>query len=73
VGFNFEPEFTEVELEERDMAVDTSLANNSIIETREVEEWCECERCRPMNTALECVCCRSSDGGLFEGYGVHYG
>ena len=52
VPFSFEPEYTDAELNLKSQTkADEEIGN----------DWCQCARCREMPTALECVCCHSSE------------
>ena len=56
IAFDFEPEFTEEELLVRDLKNPVLAVDMAVDES----ERCQCLHCRPMTTAAECVCCRSS-------------
>ena len=60
-GFDFEPEYTDEELKARDQVACTLPLTDSNNGNKLVEEWCQCEHCRAMPVAAECVCCWSSE------------
>jgi len=56
-GYDYEPEYTPEELDERSRSVVASSSSSYAV----VTDWCLCGRCHPMPTVEESVCCRNSD------------
>lgn len=64
-GYDFEPEYTEEEIESR-KGTNILSAVSPV-----VSEWCHCACCHDMPTSEECTCCRSSEltcGNIKEGF-----
>ncbi len=59
VPYNFEPEYTEEELERQRQ--EEAAAGGVEQAAMALEDWCFCQECEEMATENECVCCRSAD------------
>ena len=58
VAYNYEPEYSEIELE----SLERALENADVSDIEEQDgEWCDCENCSEMASRDENICCRSSE------------
>ena len=57
-GYQFEPEFTEEEIESQNLASSPVVSEN---ERGMSLDWCTCENCTILPTLNECLCCDEFD------------